>query len=321
MLRPLRDIAARPSCSAGRPAREWLACARPAGRRANCLFRSCSAGAPVDDRSVTEYVSRAGPIPDVLTLVGSRAIPTLLFTIMVVVQVEATMQASSVSGAAFHVLSGALWVMFTVLINIRPAPIRRDRAPVGVAVALLSQLTMISVGLFGADAGAGPPRHGVGLAALRRPRVLARLRRRSRPLLRHPPGRARPGRARPVPVGAPSALPRRAHGRPRNRHRFPGIRPPRPAPGWCAWASRWHGRTTKSRTCAPSSRRTTSTPRAPSGCFPASSNGQALPAAVASRPDAIAMSAIRQIGITSAARRPICPAVKPITAGPMIPPT
>jgi protein-S-isoprenylcysteine O-methyltransferase Ste14 len=45
--------------------------------------------------------------------------------------------------------------MFTVLINIRPAPIRRDRAPVGVAVALLSQLTMISVGLFGADAGAG----------------------------------------------------------------------------------------------------------------------------------------------------------------------
>jgi protein-S-isoprenylcysteine O-methyltransferase Ste14 len=104
---------------------------------------------------VTDYVSRAGPIPDVLTLLGSRAIPTLLFTIMVVVQVEATMQASSVSGGAFHVLSGVLWVMFTVLINIRPAPIRRDRAPVGVAVALLSQLTMISVGLFGADAGAG----------------------------------------------------------------------------------------------------------------------------------------------------------------------
>ncbi len=104
---------------------------------------------------MTDYVSRAGPIPDVLTLLGSRAIPTLLFTIMVVVQVEATMQASSVSGGAFHVLSGVLWVMFTVLINIRPAPIRRDRAPVGVAVALLSQLTMISVGLFGADAGAG----------------------------------------------------------------------------------------------------------------------------------------------------------------------
>lgn len=104
---------------------------------------------------MTDFVSRAGPIPDVLTLLGSRAIPTLLFTVMVVVQVEATMQASSLSGGAFHVLSGVLWVMFTVLINIRPAPIRRDRAPVGVAVALLSQLTMISVGLFGADAGAG----------------------------------------------------------------------------------------------------------------------------------------------------------------------
>ena len=104
---------------------------------------------------MTEYVSRAGPIPDVLTLLGSRAIPTLLFTVMVVVQVEATAQSSSLSGAAFHILSGALWVMFTVLINIRPAPLRRDRAPMGVAVALLSQLTMISVGLFGADAGSG----------------------------------------------------------------------------------------------------------------------------------------------------------------------
>ena len=104
---------------------------------------------------MTEYVSRAGPIPDVLTLLGSRAIPTLLFTVMVVVQVEATARSSSVSGAAFHILSGALWVMFTVLINIRPAPLRRDRAPMGVAVALLSQLTMISVGLFGADAGSG----------------------------------------------------------------------------------------------------------------------------------------------------------------------
>jgi protein-S-isoprenylcysteine O-methyltransferase Ste14 len=104
---------------------------------------------------VTEYVSRAGPIPDLLTLLGSRAIPTLLFTVMVVVQAEAAMQAGSISGGAFHVLSGALWVMFTVLINIRPAPIRRDRAPIGVAVALLSQLSMISVGLFGADAGSG----------------------------------------------------------------------------------------------------------------------------------------------------------------------
>lgn len=104
---------------------------------------------------MTDYVSRAGPIPDVLTLLGARAIPTLLFSIMVIVQVEGTLRASSVSGAAFHVLSGALWVMFTVLINIRPAPLRRDRAPVGVAVALLSQLTMISVGLFGADAGSG----------------------------------------------------------------------------------------------------------------------------------------------------------------------
>jgi protein-S-isoprenylcysteine O-methyltransferase Ste14 len=104
---------------------------------------------------VTEYVSRAGPIPDVLTLLGARGIPTLLLTVIVVVQVEAVVRASSFSSWLFHALSAALWVMFTVLINIRPAPLRRNRMPVGIAVALLAQLTMISVGPFGADAGSG----------------------------------------------------------------------------------------------------------------------------------------------------------------------
>lgn len=104
---------------------------------------------------MTEYVSRTGPLPDVLTLLGARAIPTLLITIMAVVQIEATLRASSVSGAAFHALSGGLWVMFVVLINVRPAPVRRSRAPLGIAVALLAQLATISVGLFGAEAGTG----------------------------------------------------------------------------------------------------------------------------------------------------------------------
>jgi protein-S-isoprenylcysteine O-methyltransferase Ste14 len=45
--------------------------------------------------------------------------------------------------------------MCAVLINIRAAPVRRGRAPMGVAVALLSQLAPIAVGLFGADAGTG----------------------------------------------------------------------------------------------------------------------------------------------------------------------
>jgi protein-S-isoprenylcysteine O-methyltransferase Ste14 len=104
---------------------------------------------------VTEYVSRAGQVPDVLTLLGARGIPTLLLTIIVVVQVEAVFRASSLTSGVFHAQSAALWVMFTVLINVRPAPIRRDRAPVGIAVALLAQLTMISVGPFGAETVSG----------------------------------------------------------------------------------------------------------------------------------------------------------------------
>jgi protein-S-isoprenylcysteine O-methyltransferase Ste14 len=90
-----------------------------------------------------------------LTFAGARAIPTLLFTVMVASQFVGAMHATSGAKLVFHVLSGALWALFTVMINIRPAPIRRDRDPAAIFVALLSQLTMITVGLFGADPGGG----------------------------------------------------------------------------------------------------------------------------------------------------------------------
>ena len=104
---------------------------------------------------MTAHVSRAGALPDVLTMLGSRVIPTLLFTVMVVTQASAVLHTASPAKIGFHALSAGLWALFTILVNIRPAPIRRGRAPLGVLVALTSQLTMIAVGLFGSDAGGG----------------------------------------------------------------------------------------------------------------------------------------------------------------------
>ncbi len=94
-------------------------------------------------------------VSDVFTLVGSRLIPTLLFTTMATVSVLGVRHSPSASAAAFHALSATLWGLFIVLINIRPAPLRRNRSPVGVIVALVSQLAVVAVGLFGATTDGG----------------------------------------------------------------------------------------------------------------------------------------------------------------------
>jgi len=94
-------------------------------------------------------------VSDLFTLVGSRLIPTLLFTTMATVSAMGTASAPTTSAAVFHALSATLWGLFIVLINIRPAPLRRNRAPLGVIVALTSQLAVIAVGLFGARTDGG----------------------------------------------------------------------------------------------------------------------------------------------------------------------
>jgi len=94
-------------------------------------------------------------VSDLFTLVGSRLIPTLLFTTMATVSVLGIGSAPDASAAAFHALSATLWGLFIVLINIRPAPLRRNRSPVGALVALVSQLAVVAVGLFGARTDGG----------------------------------------------------------------------------------------------------------------------------------------------------------------------
>jgi protein-S-isoprenylcysteine O-methyltransferase Ste14 len=74
---------------------------------------------------------------------------------MATVSVLGVGNSPSASAAAFHALSATLWGLFIVLINIRPAPLRRNRSPVGVIVALVSQLAVVAVGLFGASSDGG----------------------------------------------------------------------------------------------------------------------------------------------------------------------
>src|SRR5437016_5820051 len=94
-------------------------------------------------------------ISDVFTMLGSRVIPTLLFTMMATLSVLDALHTASASIGVFHLLSAVLWAMFTVLINVRPAPRRRGRNPVGVFVALSAQLTVVAVGLFGSRSDGG----------------------------------------------------------------------------------------------------------------------------------------------------------------------
>ena len=93
-------------------------------------------------------------VSDLFTMVGSRLIPTLLFATMATVSIIGAAGAPP-SAALFHALSAGLWGLFIVLINIRPAPLRRNRSPVGVMVALLSQLSVVAVGLFGSRTDGG----------------------------------------------------------------------------------------------------------------------------------------------------------------------
>ena len=72
----------------------------------------------------------------ILHLFGSRGLPTFLFAMMAFLGGAAAVRAPGPADAIFHLLSAALWVMFAVLVNVRPAPLRRGRSVIGVAAAL-----------------------------------------------------------------------------------------------------------------------------------------------------------------------------------------
>ena len=91
----------------------------------------------------------------ILHLLGSRGVPTFLFGVMALLAGTAAARSTIPSDFIFHLLGAALWVMFAVLVNIRPAPLRRGRSVIGVAAALTSQLAFIMIGLVAGSSGSG----------------------------------------------------------------------------------------------------------------------------------------------------------------------
>ena len=91
----------------------------------------------------------------ILHLLGSRGVPTFLFGMMALLAGTAAARSSGPADFIFHVLGAALWMMFAVLVNIRPAPLRRGRSVIGVAAALTSQLAFLLIGLVAGSSGSG----------------------------------------------------------------------------------------------------------------------------------------------------------------------
>ena len=91
----------------------------------------------------------------ILHLLGSRGVPTFLFGMMALLAGPAAARSSGPADFIFHVLGAALWTMFAVLVNIRPAPLRRGRSVIGVAAALTSQLAFLLIGLVAGSSGSG----------------------------------------------------------------------------------------------------------------------------------------------------------------------
>jgi protein-S-isoprenylcysteine O-methyltransferase Ste14 len=91
----------------------------------------------------------------ILHLLGSRGLPTFLFAVMALLAGTAAARSSGPADLIFHLLAAALWVMFAVLVNLRPAPLRRGRSVIGVAAALSSQLAFILIGLVAGSSGSG----------------------------------------------------------------------------------------------------------------------------------------------------------------------
>lgn len=92
----------------------------------------------------------------ILHLLGSRGVPTFLFALMALLAGDAAARAGGPADVAFHLLGMSLWIMFAVLVNIRPAPRRRGREVLGVIAALSAQLAFVLIGLFAGSSGHGP---------------------------------------------------------------------------------------------------------------------------------------------------------------------
>jgi protein-S-isoprenylcysteine O-methyltransferase Ste14 len=100
-----------------------------------------------------------------LHLLGSRGLPTFVFAMMALLTGLAALHATSFTEVVFHVLSATLWLMFVVLVNIRPTPLRRGASVIGVVAAVSAQAAIAVLGVIASESSHGT-RVDVGNAVL-----------------------------------------------------------------------------------------------------------------------------------------------------------
>ena len=68
----------------------------------------------------------------------------------------AALHATSFTEVVFHVLSATLWLMFVVLVNIRPTPLRRGASVIGVVAAVSAQAAIAALGVIASESSQAP---------------------------------------------------------------------------------------------------------------------------------------------------------------------
>ena len=87
----------------------------------------------------------------------ARILPAALFGTVAAVTLHNAALAHGAAAVVHQLLSATLWVMFAVLVLIRPTPIRRGRNPVGVVAALAAQGAFVVLGAIARDSSSGAP--------------------------------------------------------------------------------------------------------------------------------------------------------------------
>jgi protein-S-isoprenylcysteine O-methyltransferase Ste14 len=90
-----------------------------------------------------------------LHLLGSRGLPTFVFAMMALLTGLAALHATRFTVVVFHLLSAALWLMFTVLVNIRPTPLRRGASAIGLVAAVSAQAAIAVLGVIASESSHG----------------------------------------------------------------------------------------------------------------------------------------------------------------------
>jgi protein-S-isoprenylcysteine O-methyltransferase Ste14 len=85
----------------------------------------------------------------------ARVLPAALFGTVAGATLLNAANADGVAAVTHQLLSATLWIMFAVLVVIRPTPIRRGRNPIGIGAALIVQFAFLMLGAIAGEAATG----------------------------------------------------------------------------------------------------------------------------------------------------------------------